>query len=189
MPQCGNLRTSTLPTSPDDSDTDSDSESDTLVQQQLHIGQRATLNGMWLKGWKESQEIYLRRTKSRKSSKVWMIRLILMIQDMTHNMWKTRNEAIHNNEDSELNKKQHEELDQEIINIFRDLPYLRWMPSSDAAFFKRKKERVTRYRLKRNELWVAEATQILNAFTDSLDATSDAFVNYFPPRTTLPTTT
>ena len=55
------------------------------------------------------------------------------------------------------------------------------MPSSDAAFFKRKKERVTRYRLKRNELWVAEATQILNAFMDSLDATSDAFVfNYFP---------
>jgi hypothetical protein len=88
-----------------------------------------------------------------------------------------------------LNKKQHAELDQEITNILRDLPYLRWMPSSDAAFFKRKKEKVKRYRLKRKELWVAEATQILNAFTDSLDATSDAFVNYFPPRRTpLPAT-
>ena len=108
---------------------------------------------------------------------------------MTHHIWKTRNEAIHNKEDSALNKKQHEEFDQEIDNIFRDLPYLRWMPSSDAAFFKRKKDRVKRYRIKRKELWVAEATQILNAFMDSLDATSDAFVNYFPIRTTLPATT
>ena len=48
-----------------------------------------------------------------------------MIQDMTHNiMWKTRNETIHNNEDSELNKQQHEELDQEITNNFSDLPYM-----------------------------------------------------------------
>jgi hypothetical protein len=178
------LRTGTTPVTPDDSgsDSDSDSEWDTIVQQQLLIGQKGTLNGMWLNTWKEAQEVYLRRTKSRKSSRVWMIRLCIMIQDMTHGMWKTRNEAIHNNEDSESNKKQHEELDQEITNIFRDLPYLRWMPSSDAAFFKRKKEKVKRYRLKRKELWVTEATQILNAFTDSLDATSDAFINYFPPR-------
>jgi hypothetical protein len=75
------------------SDSDSDSEWDTIVQQQLLIGQKGTLNGMWLNTWKEAQEVYLRRTKSRKSSRVCMIRLCIMIEDMTHGMWKTRKEA------------------------------------------------------------------------------------------------
>jgi hypothetical protein len=36
-------------------------------------------------------------------------------------MWKTRNEAIHKIETSEVNIKNHKELDQEITDMFRKL--------------------------------------------------------------------
>ena len=46
-----------------------------------------------------------------------------------------QNMTLHNKEDSVLNKKQHEDLDLEIDNIFRDLPPFRAMPTCDAAFY------------------------------------------------------
>ena len=58
-----------------------------------------------------------------------------MIQNMTHAMWKTRNDAIRKKEDSAMNKKQHEDLDLDITNIFRDLPPSGTMPTCDAAIF------------------------------------------------------
>ena len=123
--------------------------------------------------------MYLKRMKSRKSPTVWMIRLSLMIQTMTHTMWKTRNDAIHRKEDSEMNKKRHEDLDKDIDNIFRDLPSLRTMPTCDAAFFKRGREKIKRYRLRRKELWVVDAAQIVEAFYHNMTPTSEAFLNYF----------
>jgi len=79
-------------------------------------------------------------------------------------MWKTRNDAIHNKEDSSTNKKQHEDLDRDIDNIFRDLPPGGEMPTCDAAFFKRGSEKMKRYRLRRKEVWVADAVGIKEAF-------------------------
>ena len=38
-------------------------------------------------------------------------------------MWKTRNEAIHN-KDIDINKKRHEELDQDITEIYINDPVL-----------------------------------------------------------------
>jgi hypothetical protein len=99
------------------------------------MGQRATLNGVWHESWKDIQDAYLQRLRSKKSSRVRLFRLSLMIQNMTHAMWKTRNDAIHKKEDSAMNKKQHEDLDLNITNIFRDLPPKGAMPTCDAAFF------------------------------------------------------
>ena len=102
-----------------------------------------------------------------------------MVQNMTHTMWKTRNDAIHNKEDSATNKKQHEDLDQEIDIIFRDLPPFKAMPTCDAAFFKRGADKIKRYRLRRKELWVADAARIMEAFYFNMTPTSEAFLNYF----------
>ena len=98
---------------------------------------------------------------------------------MTHNMWKTRNEAIHKKEDSTLNKQRHEELDQDIDIIFRDKPHSKFLPSCDAAFFKRGKERIKKYRVRKKEIWVNDAKRIIEAYNDSLDATSEAFLDFF----------
>ena len=72
-----------------------DNEQDRTINGQLQLDQRATLNGMWIRGWATEHEMFLRRILSRKSTKVWLIKLSILLQNMTHNMWKTRNKAIH----------------------------------------------------------------------------------------------
>jgi hypothetical protein len=106
-----------------------------------------------------------------------------MIQNMIHAMWLTRNEAVHKKEDSAMNKKLHEDLDSTITTIFRDLPPKRAMPTCDAAFFKRGEVRIKRYRLRRKELWVADAIRIQEAFYYNLNSTSESFLNFFGPPT------
>jgi hypothetical protein len=104
----------------------------------------------------------------------------MMIQNMTHAMWKTRNDAIRKKEDSAMNKKQHEDLDLDITNIFRDLPPSGTMPTCDAAIFIRGADsRIKRYRLRRKKLWVADAIRIKEASYHNLNPTSQAFLNYF----------
>ena len=114
-------------------ETIEDNEQDRIINEQLQLGQRATLNGMWTRGWVTEQETFLRRIIGRKSPKVWMIKLSILLQNMTHNMWKTRNEEIHKKEDSALNIQRHEELDQQDIDtIFGDRPHSKFLPPSGA---------------------------------------------------------
>jgi hypothetical protein len=109
-----------------------------------------------------------------------MIKLSILLQNMTHDMWKTRNEAIHKKEDSALNTQRHEELDQDIDTIFGDRPrHSKFLPPCDAAFFRRGKERIKRYRVRKKEIWVNDAKRIIEAYNDSLDATSEAFLDFF----------
>lgn len=94
-------------------------------------------------------------------------------------MWKTRNEAIHHKEDSVMNTRRHEELDQDISDLYRDRPHFKLLPTCDGAFFKRDQASVMRFRLRKKELWVNDAKRILEAYNDSLDATSEAFLEFF----------
>ena len=71
------------------------------------------------------------------------------MQRVFHSLWKTRNEAIYTKEDSDNNKKRHNNLDQEITAIFHRLPNLRLLPQSEATFFNSGEERVKRYKLRR----------------------------------------
>ena len=88
-------------------------------------------------------------------------------------MWKTRNEAIHEREESTSNAQRHTELDNEITTVFNEIPNLRLIPPSEAAFFNRGAERVKQCKIRRKESWVEEAKRIKEAFFDSLDETSD----------------
>ena len=146
---------------------------------QCNIGLLATLNGIWHKDWLAAQTTHLRQIRSRSSARVWLIRFSNLCQKMVHTLWKTRNAAIHQREESDNNKKRHEELDDKVAEIFRSIPNLRLLPPSDAAYFRRGEERITRYRLNRKELWIEDAARIRDAFFDSLDAQSASFLNYF----------
>ena len=59
---------------------------------QARMGQRATLNGMWLSSWKEIQDSYLKRLKSKKNSKVWMIIFTIHSDDTEHDTYHVENE-------------------------------------------------------------------------------------------------
>ena len=161
-----------------------DNKQDRIIHEELKRGQRATLNGMRIKRWVTEQETYLRRIRSRNSPKVWLIKLFIILQNMTHNRWKTRNEApVYKKEDSTLNKQRHGELDQD---IFRDRSHFKLLPSCDAAFFRRGQAKIKWFRVKEKEIRVNYAKKILEAYNDSLDATSKAFLDFFViPRNTM----
>ena len=158
-------------------------EATAAYHQQL-MGARALLNGLWIQEWVSLQERYYIQIHSRKSPKVWLMRLAILLQHATHSMWKTRNEAIHNREESNFNTDRHKELDEAITTIFSEIPNLRLLPPSEAAFFKRGAARVKQYKIRRKELWVEDAKRIKEAFFDSLDATSDNFLDFFENATT-----
>ena len=142
-------------------------------------------NGLWLRDWIPLQEEHYKSIRSRKSRRVWLTRLALLLQLASHDMWKTRNEAIHAREESAFNTQRHMlELDNEITTFSSDIPNLRLLPPSEAASFKRGAARVKQYRIRRKELWVEEAKRVKDAFFNSLDATSDHFLGFFENVTT-----
>ena len=86
--------------------------------------------------WVLVQKEYIKKTREAKNAEVWLIRLTLLIQRLVHSLWITRNEALHQKEDSAANKKRHEELNGHIDEIYRTLPRnRRVLPASDRAFF------------------------------------------------------
>ena len=150
-----------------------------IEDKQIKLGSRASLNGVWHTGWIEAQRQYLRRTSSKASPIVWLTSVSLQIQRMIHQLWLTRNEAIHNREDSILQKEKHDTLDTAISDIFHSLPNLRLLPPCDASFFKSGKERIKRCRLRKKEQWVEDALRIRDAFWDSLDPSAESFLDFF----------
>ena len=102
------------------------------------------------------------------------------IQRLVHDLWNTRCEALHKQQDSTLNKKRHTELNGEIDNIYKSLPKsLRVLPQSDAAFFLMGKQKAKQYRIKKKEQWVEDAHRIHNAFLGNLSVEATNFLDYF----------
>ena len=149
------------------------------VEQQFDLGQKATLNGMWLKKWTSYQRDYLTAIGSRKKARVWVTQLALSLQTMMHNMWKMRNEAIHKAETSAFNNERNSVLDQKIEELFSNLPQLRLFRPSDRAIFRKKKERIKKYRIVNKENWVTTAERVKEAYFHSLTPAATAFLDYF----------
>ena len=114
----------------------------TTMEEQFDLGQKATLNGMWLKSWTSHQSEYLKAIGSRKRAKVWVAQLALHLHEMVHAIWKARNEAIHKKETSAFNKEKNCELDQKIDELYTGLPQLRLFRPSDRAIFKRENQTI-----------------------------------------------
>ena len=58
---------------------DEDTNLSLTMEKQFDLGQKATLNGMWNIEWIAHQTEYNKKTKSRKSAKVWLARLLIKI--------------------------------------------------------------------------------------------------------------
>jgi hypothetical protein len=99
-------------------------------------------------------------------------------------MWKTRNEAIHKDETSAINSERNNILDQKLEEIFSDLPQLSLFRASDRALFRRKKERIKKYRIVNKENWVTTAERVKEAYFQSLTPAATAFLAYFGNTTT-----
>ena len=107
------------------------------------------------------------------------LHLALHLHAMVHNMWKTRNETIHKVETSAINTERNRDLDQQIDALYTDLPQLLLFPPSDRAVFKRKKERIKKYRIINKENWVTTAKRVKEAYFHSLTPAATAFLDFF----------
>ena len=105
-----------------------------LACHQIEVGQRAFIGGLWPMAWRTAQQEYNTRIRSKKSPAVWMSTTILKIQAMLYKMWRRQNKALHGDEDSEVNKTRHEELNAEINEIYNKKPHDRLLPHEDANF-------------------------------------------------------
>ena len=88
-----------------------------MMKKQFAMGQRAFLGGMWVKEIVSAQATYFRKTRRRKSAKKWTVETIIQIQRMIMEMWYAPNDKLHNNEESDINKKVHATLDEAIDRI------------------------------------------------------------------------
>ena len=79
-------------------------------------------------------------------------------------MWLARNEALHQTEDSVCNAKRHDELNEEIDTIYDRKPNDRLLPHADVAFFRNKQELTKKYKLKKKENWVKDATMVIETY-------------------------
>jgi len=80
-------------------------------------------------------------------------------------MWKRRNNALHGDEDSEVNKARHEELDQAIDPIYDAKPHARLLPHADVDYFRKQtKLQAKKKKLISKEDWVKEAQTILRTY-------------------------
>ena len=152
--------------------------SETIICQQK-IGLKATLNGCWTKEWIGLQKDYYKENKSRCSPNKWLTDLSLQIQQAIYSLWKTRNEALHHQEDAAGNKIEHEKINNTIREFFDQVPNLRLLPPCDAAYFGRGMKRILDYRLPRKKKWIEDAQRILDSFRLTLDASSESFLDYF----------
>ena len=146
---------------------------------QQKIGLRATLSGFWDKKWIKLQKEYYRDIKSRCSPKTWLTTLSLQIQQLVYSLWKTRNETLHNKENSMGNKAEQDAINKKIKQFFDEVPNLRLLPPCDAAYFGRGMKRIMDYRLTRKKKWIEDAKRILDSFRATLDVSSEAFLDYF----------
>jgi len=80
------------------------------MQKQFSLGQCAILGGMWVKEIVSAQATHYWKTSRQKSAQKWTAETITKVQGKIMELWYPRNDELHNNEESDINKKVHAEL-------------------------------------------------------------------------------
>mmetsp|Transcript_14149 Transcript_14149/g.26560 ORF Transcript_14149/g.26560 Transcript_14149/m.26560 type:complete len:310 (+) Transcript_14149:5669-6598(+) len=159
-----------------------DTDLSSLAKEQLDYGMRPFFAGLWLKQWRLIHAEFLQQISPRKSSELWMVRLLHKIQKIPINMWKTRNHLLyHSNNDNEKLKTHHKELDDIIERIYERKPHSRAMAHCDVAFFRKyNKDMVKKFKVQRKNNWVTSANLILTKYGRVGSTTqSKQFMSFF----------
>ena len=137
-----------------------------IVSWQYETGMRAFMAGLWLREWSSIQSEHFSELCPRRSSDLWLIRLMHLVQSIPRYMWKTRNQILHrSSEDNIVLQTQHKELDEIIDNIYERKPHQRLMSHCDVSFFRKyDKDKVKKFKVKRKTNWVTSANLILTKY-------------------------
>ena len=151
-----------------------DAIKDALIAQE-QIGASAFLSGIVTSKWATAQRLYLDRIESRKCETKWTATLTLKIIDLVEDLWKHRNDALHNR-DNVVREKDHERLNNEIESCIRELPRnLRVLTLAEQRFFQRTKiQKLKQCKIKRKQQWITTAKSIITGFRENLHSNPQA---------------
>ena len=99
---------------------------------------------------------------------IWVARVITKFQEMVRDMWFERNNQLHNKEQSEHNRRQTQEMNEKITNIYRRLnnlaPSRRMLTNDERTFFARTEHDIKKRKIRSKTRWVNDAEDILEIF-------------------------
>ena len=146
----------------------SDAIKEALIGQE-NIGPEAFLSGIVTVGWAKAQRIYFDRIESRKCEIKWTATLTLKIIDIISDLWKHRNDALHQR-DNVVRERDHDRLNKEIETCMKELPRsLRVFTPAEQRFFKRTKiQKLKQCKIKQKKQWIATARSIITGFKENL---------------------
>ena len=136
------------------------------VDIQFDLGQRAFTSGLWVHRWVQEQDKFHKTQKTKKKGVTIIALMVQQVQRIVREMWYNRNDELHKNEQSRINKERMAESDLKIGNIFerkRGIP-LSLIAPGDRKYFRRKIQTIKRMRLVRKERWIRDAELILNKY-------------------------
>ena len=109
---------------------------------------------MFFKQWREFQQRYYERTKSKRSADGWIVTLIGKLWDLGWSIWDHRNKILHESEESDTLKGM-DEVDEQIRSQFQS----RWqdLPSRHQEIFLQGVEAVLQQEPDQRRAWLQSA--------------------------------
>ena len=133
---------------------------------QYGMGQRAFTGGIWVQQWVTEQDKFQKTQKTRKKGKTIIALIIQKVQRVIREMWYSRNQQLHMNEDSRTNRERIEEIANKMDRIYerkRAIP-LGLLAPGDRKYFRTSRLMIQRWRIIRKERWVRDAEAILSKY-------------------------
>ena len=141
-------------------------ETSTLVTKQFALGQRAFTSGLWIDSWILAQSEYHKTLKTRKHGITVVTNMIKNLQKLIRKLWFSRNDALHKNNQSRINKEKSKDCDLLIDSLFhrKRLIPLNLLVPSDRKYFRSNIQALKKMRLTRKERWVKDAEHVLDKY-------------------------
>jgi hypothetical protein len=156
-----------------------------VVNAQFNMGQQAFFSGLWHEHWIQAQSDFHTTLTTRKHGMTVIVNMIKQLQTLHREMWYSRNDALHQNTSSRINRAKIVETDNMIDSLFqrKRLIPLRMLAMADRKYFRRNITVLKRMRLVRKERWVRDAEAILDKYdTEQESEQVRRFRTYFMHR-------
>ena len=136
------------------------------ITEQFELGQRAFIGGMWVEGWITAQKVHHTTLKTRTHGTTVIAQMIIQVQKILRELWYSRNESLHENEHSRINKEKSRAYNIKIDTLYerKEKIHSRLLAQADRKYFCRNKQTLKQLRMTRKVRWVHDAEAILDKY-------------------------
>lgn len=157
-----------------------DSEDSNITIVHRNLGPRTFYAGLWSTQWHALQVQHFSNTLSKRSTTLWLSKLIHTVQCIPYSMWHTRNQILHRNNENFTLTEQQTELDSQIDDLYDKKPHARLIAHCDNSYFtKHGRDKVKTMTIRRKINWVAGANLIMVKYDRVTTEQATRFTSYF----------